>query len=286
MMRWRGKSFLFFSLSLLIACLVWSQMGMYLAHLILGVNLEVNFFEFCLNLFKENTLYFFIVMIILKTIIAYSVMITLLQMTQQYVRSRRFKAKVMKLRNECLTSHLVHEFDRSHQDLIVIDHKQAMAFTLGLRRPLIVLSSSLIELLDHHELEAVIEHESFHQNNHDSLKIFILQIISKALWFIPLTQWTYHNCRIISELLADEYAIRKTGSELGLSSALLKLIKSCFINQSAPVMAYFAEESVNFRLEQLLKPQRKIPIKLGMTSMVISVHMLIIFMGMIILAIA
>jgi beta-lactamase regulating signal transducer with metallopeptidase domain len=286
MMGLKRKSFLVFGLSLLIACLVWSQMGMYIAHLIFGAKLEMNVFKLCLSLFRENTLYYFIMITVLNSLIAYSVIITLLKITQQYIRSQRFKARLMTLSNERLTLQLNQEFKRNEDDLIVIEHNESMAFTLGLRKPLIVLSSGLIELLDRHELEAVIEHESFHQNNHDSMRIFILQVISQSLWFIPLTRWTYQNGKIMSELLADEYAIRKTGSELGLSSALLKLIRSFFSTQAAPTMSHFAEESVNFRLQQLLTPQRKLPVQLEMTSMLISLYMLILFMGMIILAIS
>jgi hypothetical protein len=57
MMRWQRKSSLVLALSLLIAGLVWSQMGMYLAHIMFGVNLQVNFFKFCLSLFKEKSFY-------------------------------------------------------------------------------------------------------------------------------------------------------------------------------------------------------------------------------------
>ncbi|WP_256757891.1 M56 family metallopeptidase [Cohnella sp. WQ 127256] len=286
MMLWKRKSSLVFGLSLLIASVVWSQMGMYLAHLLFGVNLKMNFFKLCLSLFRDNSLYYFMMIFLLNTVIVYSIMITLVNVVQQYVRSTKFKSKIMSLRNDYLTKHLIEEFGLQHQDLIVIDHNQSMAFTLGFRNPLIVLSSGLVELLDRDELEAVIEHEAFHKNNHDSMKIFILQVISRALWFIPLTKWSYQNCTIMSELLADEYAIRKTGSELGLSSALLKLIKVSFTNQAAPAMTHFAEVSVNFRLQQLLHPQRSIPVKLGMTSIVISIHMLLLLMGVIVLAIA
>jgi Zn-dependent protease with chaperone function len=156
---------------------------------------------------------------------------------------------------------------------------------MGFRKPLIVLSTGLIEMLDRHELEAVIEHEAFHQNNHDSLKIFILQLISQALWFIPLTKWTYQNYKIISELMADEYAVIKTGSELGLGSALLKLIKNCFHENAAPVLAHFADGSVNYRLQQLVDPQKNIPVKLETISIVISINVLLLFMSMIVLAV-
>jgi beta-lactamase regulating signal transducer with metallopeptidase domain len=113
----------------------------------------------------------------------------------------------------------------------------------------------------------------------------LLQLISQSLWFIPITKLAHHNFKLISELLADEYAIKKTGSELGLGSALLKLIKKGFSDNPTPVLVYFSDGIVNYRLQQLVDPDQAIPVRLGMTSIVISFHVLLLFMGMIVLAI-
>lgn len=285
MMRWQRKSTMVMALSLLIAILVWSQMGMYIAHLIFGVNLKVNFFKFCISLFKEDSLYYFLVITFLNSLIAYAVLISVMKIIQQYVQSRRFKIKLMSLRDIHLTASIIRNFQPINQNIIVIDHKHAMAFTVGFRRPIVVLSSGLVELLDQQELEAVIEHESFHQSHYDSAKIFLLQLISQSLWFIPITKWTYHNFKLISELSADEYAIKKTGSELGLGSALLKLIKKGFSDNPTPVLVYFSDGAINYRLQQLVDPDQAIPVRIGTISIVISIHVLLLFMGMIILAI-
>ncbi|WP_372662138.1 M56 family metallopeptidase [Cohnella sp.] len=245
----------------------------------------MNFFKLCLSLFKENSLYYFLMIFLLNSLIAYSVVITIFKIVQQYFLSGRFKDKIFRLENIQLTNSLKNDFMIFNQALIVIDHRQPMAFTMGLRKPCIVLSSRLLEMLDHQELEAVIEHETFHQNNHDSIKIFILHLISHALWFIPLTKWTYKNYIIISELLADEFAVQRTGSEIGLGSALLKLINSCFSEKPNPMLVYFSEAAVNYRLEQLINPERKIPIRMETKSIVLSIHVLLLFMGMIVLAI-
>lgn len=284
-MQWQRKSSFVLALSLLIAILVSSQMGMYLAHLLFGVNLQINFFKFCMSLFKEKSFYYFLVITFLNVLIVYTILITLIKITQQYILSRRFRHKIMAFKDRTLTDQMINECKLQNRKLIVIDYKQSMAFTMGFRKPLIVLSTGLIEMLDRHELEAVIEHETFHQRNYDSLKIFILQLISQVLWFIPLTKWTYQNYKIISELLADEYAINKTGSELGLASALLKLIKNCFHENAAPVLAHFTDGSVNYRLQQLVDPKKTIPVRLETISIVISIHVLLVFMGMIVLAI-
>jgi len=285
MMIWRKKSSFVFSISVIVAVFVWGQMGMYLAHLMFDINLRMNIFKFCLSLFKENSFYYFLMIILLNAIIAHSVLLTGIKSIKQFVRSRRFKSKIMSLQNITLTEQIKKEYQLQQQNIVIIDHDQLMAFTLGFRNPRIVLSSALIRLLDEYELEAVLEHETFHQNNYDSIKIFMLQIISQTLWFIPLTKWTYENYKIISELSADEYAITKTGSELGLSSALLKLIKNYINDRTAPILAHFADSTVNYRLQQLVEPKSSIPVKLKTSAIVISIQVLLIFMSMIVLAI-
>lgn len=284
-MWWKKKSLSLIGLSLLLAVFVWSQMGMYLAHLIFGVSIKVNFFKFCISLFKENSLYYFLIIILLNALIAYTGMITLIKSVQQFILLRRFSKKIMGLRNRELTHMINQKFERHNRDIIIIEHEHSLAFTMGFKNPNIILSSGLISMLEDHELEAVVEHETFHKKNNDSLKIFILQLISQALWFIPVTKWCYQNYKIISEVLADEYAIQKMGSEISLGSALLKLIKNYFNEKSAPILVHFSDESVNYRLQQLVDPQRNIPVKLEPKAILISVNVLLLLMVMILLSI-
>jgi Zn-dependent protease with chaperone function len=285
MIRWKQKSFFVIGWSLLIAVLTWSQMGMYLSHLLFGVSVHVNIFKFCMSLFRENSLYYYGIVILLNTLIAYTVLITMVKTYQHYRLSGKFRKKITALHNPLLTESLNQQFNRRQQNLTVIGHAQPLAFTMGFRRPCIVLSSGLIEMLEEQELEAVIEHETFHQNSYDPLKIFILKLISQAIWFIPVTKWSYLNYTIISEILADEYAIQKTGSEIGLGGALLKLIQNGFSGNTTPTLAHFAEVSVNYRLQQLVDPQKTIPVRLKTTSIVISVYVLLLLMIMIMLAV-
>lgn len=281
-MSWKQKSMLIVGMSMLIAALVWSQMGMYLAHLFFGVDVPVNFFQFCISLFKQNSLYYFLIIYLLNTLIAYTLLITAIKMVKQYVLYRKFTKKIMSLRNEELTAVLNLNFNREAQDIVVIDHHQSLAFSVGFRTPYIVLSTRLLDMLDEVELEAVVYHETYHQINQDSLKTFLLLLISQAMWYIPLTKWAYENYKIISELAADEYAIDKMGSELGLGSALIKLIKNGFLTQSAPVIVHFADVSVNYRLQQLVDPQKTISVKPDMKSIVISIYVLFLLMSMIV----
>jgi beta-lactamase regulating signal transducer with metallopeptidase domain len=125
-----------------------------------------------------------------------------------------------------------------------------------------------------------VEHEAFHQKKYDPLVIFILQLISNALWFVPLTKWCHKNYKIISELSADENAIHKMGTELGISAALLKLIKHGCTDKSSPVLVHFSNESVNYRLQQLIDPHKTIPLRAETTTIFVSIYVLVILLGM------
>ncbi|MGE7760149.1 M56 family metallopeptidase [Peribacillus sp. NPDC097895] len=276
---WKKKSYFVISLSLLIACVVWSQMGAFLVHIFFGVNIKANFFKFCFSLFKEGSVYYFVVITLINILISYSILSTLFKIAEQYLLSRRFKQKLFIHKNVEKTRSINETFKQVNKDILVVNADQPLAFTIGFRRPFIVFSTGLIELLDFDELQAVVEHESYHQKKYDPLVIFILQVIAHALWFVPLTKWCYENHKIISELLADEHAIHKTGTELGISAALLKLIKHGCFDKSAPVLVHFSNESVNYRLQQLVDPQRTIPLRADITTISVSIYVLIILLG-------
>nr|WP_245406461.1 M56 family metallopeptidase [Peribacillus sp. Aquil_B8] len=267
-------------MSLLIACVVWCQMGAFLVHIFFGVNIKANFFKFCFSLFKEDSVYYFAVVTLLSIIISYSLLSTLFKIAEQYFLSRRFKQKLFLSKNVEMTSFVNETFNRVNNDILVVNADQPLAFTLGFWRPFIVFSSGLIKLLDLDELEAVVEHEAYHQKKYHPLVIFILQLLSDALWFVPLTKWCHKNYKIISELSADENAINKMGTELGISTALLKLIKHGYTDESSPVLVHFSNESVNYRLQQLIDPHKKIPLKAETTTIFVSIYVLLILLGM------
>ncbi|MDQ0112682.1 M56 family metallopeptidase [Paenibacillus harenae] len=288
MTSWKTKSNIVLSLSVLIALVVLGQIGMYATHLMFGMNVHLNIFEFCLSLFKQQSFYYNLITYAMNAFIVHMLLIAIIRLVQQYMRLTRFKAVMKSLQLYLLTEQLEQRFDvLPRASMIVIEHAQPLAFTMGFRKPTIVLSSGLVRLLDEHELEAVIMHEAFHRRNYDALKLFVLQLISQSLWFIPLTRWSYANYKIMCELQADEHAIKETGSELGLGGALLKMVHSSGVLRNvaaSPVLASFSDEAINYRLQQLVEPRRTIPLKLETPAIVISVYGLLLLMSMTILA--
>ncbi|QJD83085.1 M56 family metallopeptidase [Cohnella herbarum] len=283
MMRRKKQTYVVLAVSVAIAMLVLSQMGMYVAHLLWGTSLHRNIFNFCIGLFHPDSLPFRVITILLNLLIVSTLGIGIFGGAHQFILLRRFRNKLSAITDSRLSEHITRKFNR-HSDLIVVKQERMLAFTVGFRQPRIVLSTALIDRLDEQELRAVIEHESFHQINRDTAKILLTRLISQALWFIPLARWSYLNYKIISELAADEYAIHRTGSELGLGSAILKLIRSGPNLNATPELANFSDGSINYRLQELVNPVRTLPVKLDATSIVTSAYMLVLIMFMMLLA--
>ncbi|GGH82565.1 Zn-dependent protease with chaperone function [Pullulanibacillus pueri] len=280
---WQKKSLYLFGSGLVMAGIVWSQMGMYLLHIFFGVRLHVNLFEFCIGLVMKDSIYYFCILLVINAWITYSFLIMVISTGRYFYFFRRLQRKLSQLQNINITEQVSRRYQLKCEAILIINHNDPLAFTCGLRRPRMVMSTGLLTLLDELELEAVLKHERFHQKNHDPMKLFILQLISKSLWFLPLQKWLYQNYKIVCELSADEFAIKKTGSELGLSTALLKLIKNGFHKQPAPVLVHFSVESVNYRLQHLINPKQGIPLKLKAHSLILS--LLIILIEMILVAV-
>ncbi|MDR4947711.1 M56 family metallopeptidase [Neobacillus cucumis] len=285
-MAWKQKSTAVFGLALFFAIILFVQMGLYLLNIFIGPIEFFNIFIFCVSLFKPGTFGYYAIEIMVNTYILYTVFIISKKVIKQIVLLRSFRHKIQQRINIHKTSELNVTFNRRNNDIVVIHDKELLAFTFGFWKPKLVLSSYLIHMLDSKELEAVIYHETSHQKYYDGLKVFILQIISEVMWYIPLTKWSYQNFRILVELVADEFAIKRMGSELGLGGALLKLIKNQLkINPSAvTAVVHFADETVDYRLKQLVNPQQTIPVKIRAWSVIYSLNIFVVILFILVIA--
>ncbi|PMC40722.1 peptidase M56 [Bacillus sp. UMB0899] len=278
-MKWRYKSLIVFGLGLFLAIVLFTQMGLYLYHHILGTFIHFNVFQLCISLFSGNTLLYHIVLFLVNSFVAWTFIMVCIKIMRQILFFSKLKIRLKRKLNRTETKKINRLFNRSKEDIYVIQHGEPIAYTVGFLEPIIVISTNLIELLDKTELEAVIHHESAHQKYNDPLKVFILQLISEVMWYIPLTKWCYENYKIMVELVADEYAVNRMGSQVGLGSALLKLLKTCIHNRSsAPVLVPFSDGTVNFRIKQLLEPEFSIPVKCPLISIIVSINMIVFLM--------
>ncbi|KKI92451.1 hypothetical protein WQ54_08720 [Bacillus sp. SA1-12] len=275
---WRYKSQFVFGLGLFLGIIMCAQMGMYVVNHVFGTMINLNIFQFCISLFMGNTFLYHSVLLAINSFIAFTIFSICKKMINQFIEIKKIKNKITLLKNEPLTLSLNHCFQRKKMDIQVITCNEPVAFTFGFASPTIVLSTELIKMLDQEELAAVVYHETAHQKSFDPIKTFILQLISEVMWYIPLTKWAYQNYKILVELVADEYAVRRMGSELGLGSALLKLIKTRIGGSSAPALVHFTGGTVDYRIKQLIEPEPSIPVKLQTRSIFISINMIMVMM--------
>ncbi len=129
------------------------------------------------------------------------------------------------------------------------------AFTLGLFKPKVYISTELLEKLTRDECEAVILHELHHAEAKDPLKLFVLSFIKDVFFFLPLGRYlTNLFCRT-KELAADERAVNETGRPLDLAQALLKMLK--MKQEAIPVGVPILDKPsiIEKRIKELLEPE-------------------------------
>ncbi|GHO42079.1 M56 family metallopeptidase [Ktedonospora formicarum] len=98
-----------------------------------------------------------------------------------------------------------------------------VALTYGVTRPVILLSTWMIEYLDPQEIEGVLAHELEHVVRHDYLILFLATLLRDAFFFLPWQKTMYWQMHQEKELACDEGAAFTTRRPLALASALLKV---------------------------------------------------------------
>jgi beta-lactamase regulating signal transducer with metallopeptidase domain len=98
-----------------------------------------------------------------------------------------------------------------------------LAFTCGIFRPTIVISTWMLSQLDQQELEAVLMHELEHIARRDYLLIFLATVLRDAFFYLPTSRAAYRQLQHEKELVCDDLVVRVTKRPLALASALAKV---------------------------------------------------------------
>jgi Zn-dependent protease with chaperone function len=96
------------------------------------------------------------------------------------------------------------------------------AFTAGFRRPQVYVTSSLPEVLDAPQLDAVLAHELAHVRRRDPLRLSLLRFLACTLFYIPALRRLAADLTDEAEIDADD-ASASRGAPLALASAILAL---------------------------------------------------------------
>lgn len=166
--------------------------------------------------------------------------------------------------------------------VVVLKDDRPVAYTYGLSRPKICLSSRMIDLLDDNELEAVILHEAAHVYKRDNIWVLLITFIKDSLTFIPLSKLIYRLFRREKEYEADDFAVMRNADSLGLASAIIKISK--FTNNTRVpygALAFSENKLIEDRVKRLLSGSHRpsiYPKKLAL-SLVLSLTVLFSLVG-------
>lgn len=130
------------------------------------------------------------------------------------------------------------------------------AFTSGLWKPKIYLSTGICSYLTAKELRTVILHETHHIINKAPLMLFIIRILCALNFFLPVNRYLLNLYSSACEKAADDAAVNISGEPLELASALLKLSRSYSPAALYSTVAFSrGQRIVEDRIMRLLEPQ-------------------------------
>jgi beta-lactamase regulating signal transducer with metallopeptidase domain len=137
-----------------------------------------------------------------------------------------------------------------------------LAFTCGIFRPTILLSTWMLSHLDPQELEAVLMHELEHVARHDYLIIFLATILRDAFFYLPTSWQAYRQLQREKEFVCDDLAVHVTQRPLALASALAKVwlhaAETPYLTQFGGAQLLVEKENtLNTRIDRLISPQTK-----------------------------
>ncbi|MFB5674839.1 M56 family metallopeptidase [Paenibacillus terreus] len=273
---WKTRSKLLFTAGAGLSGIILLQMGMYGGHMAFGWDLNFNVFQICRQLLHAFGIDY--VVDGLTWLVALTFVVAGWLAIRQCIATRRAFLRLQSMRNLQLTEELGERYGELGDRIWVIDYDKPAAFTMGLLFPKIVLSSTLLAMLDQEEEAAVVYHEAYHMQHYDPLKTWLLQLCSSLLFYIPVLRHILEHYKTAREILADNEAIHRTGTPAGLGSALLKLLRNPSRGTPRPLMtavcSSFAETSINYRISRILDPQQTLAPKLPWRPVMISLYVL------------
>lgn len=257
---------------------IFLQMGLYLLHVLLGWKIGFNLIELCK--YGVRSLGFSSIDYFLDVLVFYTIFLFIWKFFRQMVISVKMYKKLLVYQHETLTNEMNQKYNSEKQDFSVICSTHPVAMTIGFFNPKIILSTGLLGLLEEKEVEAVIHHEQHHKDHYDPLKNFLLHLFAAVMWYIPILKWLQQRHKILTEVLADNYAIKRLGTSVTLGNALMKLLKNGYSTQMSFSYVSFADTSINYRIKKLIDPKTEFSMKLPITSTIISLFMIVLLCAM------
>ncbi|MDA8368338.1 MAG: M56 family metallopeptidase [Nocardiopsaceae bacterium] len=147
------------------------------------------------------------------------------------------------------------------------------ALTYGPRRPHVLVSTGLLDVLSNEELAAVLVHERAHLRSRDPLKNLCTRVILARHFYLPGVAWLRHRFTMGRELAADRRAAALHGTT-ALAGSLLKVSEGPAWTKAVPAAAMASDELLAARITQLetgTEPPLRRPGRLARAGAAVSV---------------
>jgi len=135
--------------------------------------------------------------------------------------------------------------------LLVIRDAPSAAFTMGVWRPIVVLSEELVTALSEQELKGIIAHELGHVRRLDYVGRWVATILRDIMIWNPFAVLWYSQLIEEQERASDEYAAELVGDPVEVASGLVEVaacVRAVDLVSVGPLTAWNAARSIR-RLE-------------------------------------
>lgn len=172
-------------------------------------------------------------------------------LVRQLLASRRL-ARYMSARAQTVPDALQSATARAglQEHVMLVDAPESFSFVYGLLRPRVAVSRGLVEAASANELSAVIEHERYHVQNLDPLKIVLTRSLSATLFFLPVLDALRARYTTDAELAADRQAVARYGDR-SLAGALVKAIRGPNWDELSVAASIGGPDLLDVRVAQL-----------------------------------
>lgn len=201
--------------------------------------------------------------VILDIVIGYTLSRIIWRITRQWYLTQKWLTYFRTNKHDKLTKRLNYKYRDWGTELIVVQDNAFVALTIGMLRPKIVISTTVLEMFNDKEVMAILLHERYHCCNYDGRKMFFSTLLVDAFGYLPIVKPIYRYFQTWQELFADRFAIRQMGTEVYLGSVLLKLAKHGNLQQYEATVQ-FTNTTLQYRIMQVLEPDRAVKVPLAL----------------------
>ncbi|HDR7795094.1 TPA: M48 family metalloprotease [Bacillus luti] len=235
-MKWQMRKVVL--LAVIISTLFFGMLAYYVTYPFLFQNKAFFLPKFCLFELEKHLKELSLLRIIIAGLLLFTILIVSKRMWRQFFYSKKLQKVLV-------------PFIRKGKEIYILPTMEVTAFTIGLFHPKVVMSEGMLQIFSEKEIDAIVFHEEYHQNNRDPLKLFCFTLLAEGMMYIPILKGLLQRYYAYQELAADKYAMQKMQSSFELGSALLKLMKIKTMENRC-VTASFAKTAINLRVEQVL----------------------------------